>query len=95
MNKTTNKTGTLEKVETVANLTSKYIRCGELAFAGESLSNFIRHFSKFCEDRKLTSNKDIANMLAIMLKAQERNDMLFVADILQYELIPYLKNINT
>jgi len=28
-----------------------------------------------------------------MAEAQSKNDMSFVADILQYELIPYLKNL--
>jgi len=86
-------TEALATIASISTQTIKYIRRGETANVGETLTFFIEHFSTFMEEYQLKKNTNIINMLAVMLKAQEKNDMLFVADILQYELIPYVKKL--
>jgi len=89
------KTETIETMVLLSTRAIKYIRRGEIANAGEALTYFIEYFSTFSEKNQLAKDNNITNMLTVMLKAQERNDMLFVADILQYELLPYVKELVT
>lgn len=89
------KIATLESIEVQIMHLTKHICWGEIGYSGLAFVDFIEQFTIYCESNKLTKNENITNMLSVLVKSQERNDMLFVADILQYELIPYLKKLET
>ena len=72
---------------------TNHIRRAEEGFAGEKLTSFIDNLTNYSTQNKLAENETITNIINVMSLAQQRNDMLFVADIMQYELIPYLQQL--
>ena len=89
-----NKEIELSVITQIASRTVKHILWAEEGNTGEAFLTFIDLFSEYSAKRELMSDENIHKILAIMAQAQERNDMLFVAYILQYEIITYLKNID-
>jgi hypothetical protein len=83
----------ITSLEHIANKLNIKIRCAEEGASGELFTQFINEFTEFSTEYKLHNDELLNNQIAVMANAYERNDKLFVADILQYELIPYLKNL--
>ena len=70
-----------------------HMQRAEQGYAGDAFRIFIDRFTHYSNKHQLTSNQTLANLLEVMSQAQQRSDMLFVADIMQYELIPYLQQL--
>ena len=84
--------GSLQHIELMATQLQSALRCGEEGHAGALLFSFTTYFEKYSVQYNLINDEFLNNLLAVMTDAYTRKDVLFVADILQYELLPYLKN---
>jgi len=83
----------LTMIEKIVVKCAHHIRRAEEGFSGESFTSFIDHLIEYSDQNRLSKNETIANITQVMSQAQQRNDMLFVADIMQYELVPYLQQL--
>ena len=65
-----------------------------LGYEGQSntlLVEFIDMLNSFANKSKINKNQNFNQLVTAMLNAHQRNDNLFLADILQYELLTYLQ----
>ena len=67
-----------------------HIRCGRFAASNHSFAAFIDLILKYSEEQQLTKDQELVQIFNIMQAAQGRNDWLFLADIIEYELQPRL-----
>lgn len=70
------------------------IRCAQEGSTGNAFIAFIYHFTNYSQKNNLDKNENVNNLISVMAQAYERKDILFVADILEYELIPLIKQIH-
>jgi len=74
------------------NLCDKY-RIGYEVESHQLMTKFIDALVVFLEDKKLSDNQLLQQLFTIMLDAQEKKDTLYLADIIQYELLPKIKTL--
>lgn len=85
----------MEKVIPLTDITSlaqqlaDSLRLGYLAKCHQLTITFIDLLSHYISQNAL-DNPHLNNVLNVMLDAQQRDDRLYYADILQYELLPLL-----
>lgn len=85
--------GNLKKLESIHEQGLKVadgLRLGYEATASTLLIKFIDTFNELVVENKIIMNQNMATLISIMLEAQQRSDNLYLADILQYELLPLL-----
>lgn len=73
--------------------TANYFRLGYEGAANSSFVELIDAILLFCQHHKQVGEQ-INNILNVMIQAQERHDILFIADIIEYEITPYLLEIS-
>lgn len=76
-------------ISTKGILTANYFRLGYEGAANSTFVEFIDAIIKYCEKHKHIGEQ-LNSILNIVIQAQERHDILFIADIIEYEIIPYL-----
>lgn len=74
----------------IANDLNKLLRCGKEGLAANKITEFIDALQNNIESNKLVIDQNISNMLNVMANAQQSRDTIFYADILVYELMPYI-----
>ncbi len=67
---------------------SDAFRCGYEGQANQYCVEFIDEFTLYLSTVKLENLDEISNLLTIMYQAQKNRDYLFVADIIEYEILP-------
>jgi hypothetical protein len=67
-------------------------RLGYEGCANALLASFIEELEDFTKNSKIAKVQHFADLITVMLNAQQRDDNLFLADILQYELLPFLQS---
>ncbi|GAA5132083.1 hypothetical protein [Thalassotalea piscium] len=82
----------LADVILVAQQLSDSLRLGFLARSHHLTSEFIELLELYLAQNAL-ENAQLTHILNVMLDTQQRDDRLYYADILQYELIPFLTDI--
>jgi len=66
-------------------------RLGYEGGSNDLLVSFIDQLSRFTQHSIILKDPHFNNLIDVMLDAQQRDDNLFLADILQYELLPFLE----
>lgn len=69
----------------------QHLRCARIAASNQALTEFIDLLIDYCEQQQLQTNQEIIQIFDIMHTAQANNDWLYLADIIEYELIPRLQ----
>jgi len=69
----------------------QHLRCARVAASNQALTEFIDLLIHYCEQQQLQTNQEIIQIFNIMQTAQANNDWLYLADIIEYELIPRLQ----
>jgi hypothetical protein len=80
----------LEQISIKGQDAANAFRLGYEGTANSLYSSFIDLMTTYTTDTQFEANNDYINLINVMLAAQERSDTLFLADILQYELLPML-----
>lgn len=71
--------------------TVAFIRTGQEGFTGMSLIHTFNKLSEISEELPKDKIKKLAPILAVIHDAQQRKDMIYIADILQYEIVKIIK----
>lgn len=87
--------GSIERVNRLSIDVIKHIRLAQEGSTGDSFMRFIKNFTLYSQQHSLNDNETIKNLLEVMASAYERKDILFVADILEYELMPLINALNS
>ena len=69
--------------------TAKCFRLGYEGAANEAFVSFIDNVTLLCQENK-NIGIQLSDILAVIINAQKRQDTLFIADIIQYEILPFL-----
>ncbi|WP_206484811.1 hypothetical protein [Thalassotalea sp. G2M2-11] len=72
---------------------ANYFRLGYEGQANKELIIFLDRLELLLSAQTGEVKNSILTLTEVMFQAQTRNDMLFLADILQYELLPLLHNL--
>ena len=67
----------------------KDLRCGYLASSHQLTVTWLDALQKLLLEAKV-EDQHLTNLFNVMFDAQQRKDHLFFADIIEYELLPYL-----
>ena len=76
-----------EEVAQIADKTATAFRLGHEAYANEYFTEFIDLFSKAINSEILEQRPEITLILSEIFEAQQKRDILKVADLLQYKLL--------
>ena len=76
----------------IIDTTVNYLRKGQEGFSGMSLIHTFDKLNEISESLPKQKVDQLTPILAVIHEAQIRKDMIFIADILQYEIV---KIINT
>lgn len=68
------------------------LRCGYQASSHQLTITWLDAMNEHLQSAKI-KDSHLDNLFQIMLSAQQRKDYLFYADIIEYELLPYLKTL--
>ncbi|GHE80979.1 hypothetical protein [Thalassotalea profundi] len=69
------------------------LRLGHLAKSHQLTITFIDILNQYIIQHSI-DNPHLNNILNVMLDAQQRDDRLYYADIIQYELMPYIAQLH-
>ncbi|XQW85818.1 hypothetical protein ACOYR1_03500 [Thalassotalea piscium] len=83
----------LTEIQQLALELSTSLRLGHLAKSHQLTIEFIDLLSQYINQNSI-DDTHFHQVLNIMLDTQQRDDRLYYADLLQYELMPYLINIS-
>ncbi|WP_339686324.1 hypothetical protein [uncultured Pseudoalteromonas sp.] len=82
----------LRSITEIINETVVYIRQGQAGYSAATLNKTFRKLEEIALSLPESQVEQLAPILRVMLDAQQRRDMIFLADILQYEVTKILKN---
>ncbi|WP_448563704.1 hypothetical protein [Thalassotalea ganghwensis] len=68
------------------------LRCGYQASSYQLTITWLDALNECLQSAKI-KDRHLDNLFQVMLGAQQRKDHLFYADIIEYELLPYLKRL--
>lgn len=89
---------TIKSNQSLINKGTDVCRTLRLGYEGHSsalLVEFIDLFTPYLHTKPINKQQELTNIIKVMLSAQTRNDKLFLADIIEYQLVPMLINENT
>lgn len=75
----------------VIDTTVAYIRTGQEGFTGMSLIQTFNKLADIAESLPKEKFEQLVPILNVMHDAQQRQDMIYIADILQYEIVNIIK----
>jgi len=78
---------TLQQVIDVANQSCQFLRLGYEAQGIESLGVFSRTVGPFIDSLNPTDYEYAVAYLKLIVDAQQRRDFIYIADIIEYELL--------
>jgi len=85
---------TLQQVIEVANQSCQYLRLGCEAQGIEALGIFSLKVGPFVDSLNPTDYEYAVAYLKLIVDAQQRRDFIYIADIIEYELLKVLSEIN-
>ena len=71
------------------------LRLGYEGHSSTLLVEFIDLFTPYLQAKPIIKQQELTKVIKVMLSAQTRNDKLFLADIIEYQLVPMLIDENT
>jgi hypothetical protein len=83
----------IDSLSNIAITTADYFRLGYEGASAKQFVLLIDQLSSFLEQQQCQNHPKLVNFFSIMLKAQETNDHLYLADLIQYELFPLLNHV--
>jgi len=85
---------TLEQSEifSLIDTSVRYIRQGQQGFSSMSLIRITGEFSRMSNSLSQEKLKELSPLFDIIQDAQQRQDMMYVADILEYEVVRVLRS---
>lgn len=86
--------GSLEYVNYSSTQVIQSIRLAYEGATGRAFVALLYHFDIYSKDTQIDQNKSVQDLIKIMSSAYEKQDMLFVADILEYELMPLINKLS-
>lgn len=78
-------------ITSISTLLNKSLRTNKEGFSGALMLDFVNHFQYYSIKNNMINDIALNNYFIVMTQAYEKKDVHFVADILQYEFMPYLK----
>tara|TARA_R110000787_G_scaffold43118_4_gene105811 strand:- start:8233 stop:8508 length:276 start_codon:yes stop_codon:yes gene_type:complete len=76
-----------ENIIEAINETVTFIRQGQTGYTGATLNKTFRLLEALAQSLPQGKIAELAPILAVMHDAQQRKDMVYIADILQYEIV--------